>query len=261
MRRSEDGRMQRKQFEQDPQLVEMYKQKFEGIKDKNAKLLIKAIRGEKYQYYEYSQSHTIIKMLNKAFEALSGYPMSECKTIDELLNPKIVKALTSYVGEEEMERLHRATKLLLERPYSQNSYYRPAYRSNHIALYAQNVFSYMTSAFDNYCYTETIAERLKTDTNIHMIDIAIALRARDPEVVDLICEAIMGDNSEVILTHAMIHGIMIAGCEQELELLGKLLLAAKGQEGIRQSILEACDMGVTQSHRYFINLILENDLC
>jgi len=253
--------MQKQQFEQDPQLVRVYEQKFAGIKDKNAKLLIKAIRGDKHQYYEYSQPYTITKMLYKAFEALSGYDISQCKKIDDLLNPKIVEALTLYVGEEEMVRLRLAAELVLARPYSQYSYFRPSYRSTHVVLYTDSIFSYMTLAFYNYHFTETLVERLKKDANVQMIDVAIALRERDPEVVDLIEEAIMGDNSEVTLTQTMIYGIMIAGCEQELELLGKLLLAAKRQEGIRQSILEACDMGATGSHRYFIKLILENDLC
>ena len=251
----------RQQFKKDEKLVKMYKQKYDGIKDKNAKLLIKSIRGERNQYYDYSESRILQKELSKAFEALTGYKMSECKTIDDLFNPKIVKALTSYVGDQEMIKLRQAAELILDGPFTKHSYYRPSYRSNHVGLYAAYFFSYMTRAFDNYCYTETIVERLKKDAQIHVIDVALALRARDPEVIALTEEAIMGDNSEVTLTSTMIYGIMIAGCEQELEWLGKLFLVAKGQEGIRQSILETCDMGNIKTHQYFINLILEHDLC
>lgn len=77
----------------------------------------------------------------------------------------------------------------------------------------------------------------------------------------MIEEAILGDNSTVQMSHTIISGIVKSGDERALELLGKLLLAAKGQEGLRQAILETCDSGTLSSHIYFIRLILENGLC
>jgi hypothetical protein len=77
----------------------------------------------------------------------------------------------------------------------------------------------------------------------------------------LIEEAILGDNSAVQMNHAIISAIVKSGEPKAMELLGKLLLAAKGQEGLRQSILETCDSGTLDSHIYFIRMIAENDLC
>ena len=44
------------------------------------------------------------------------------------------------------------------------------------------------------------------------------------------------------------------------EIIGKLLLAAQRQEGLRQSILEAVDEGSPGGFRYMLDLILEHDL-
>ena len=91
--------------------------------------------------------------------------------------------------------------------------------------------------------------------------LALALRRKEANIISLAEEAILGDNSQITISHVIITGIVKSGDSQMLEQLGKLLLAAKGQEGLRQAILETCDSGTIESHIYFINLILEHGLC
>jgi hypothetical protein len=121
----------------------------------------------------------------------------------------------------------------------------------------------MINALDYLCYDLSLKESmLMSGNSLDGSDnrMAMALRAGDSEIHELVEEAIIGDNSVVKLNHHVMSAVVKSGDKRSLELLGNLLLAAKGQEGVRQSILENCDSGTLESHAYFLRLILENDL-
>ncbi|MFG0285992.1 MAG: DUF5724 domain-containing protein [Phycisphaerales bacterium JB039] len=59
--------------------------------------------------------------------------------------------------------------------------------------------------------------------------------------------------------HAIV-ALLNSGDRQDWEYVGKLLLAAQRQEGLRQAILEAVDEGHPDAFRYMLGLILEHDL-
>ena len=65
--------------------------------------------------------------------------------------------------------------------------------------------------------------------------IAAELRQGNERIIALAEEAMLGDNSEIQMSHIIISGIVKSNNQRALELLGKLLLAAKGQEGLRQA--------------------------
>lgn len=90
--------------------------------------------------------------------------------------------------------------------------------------------------------------------------IALALDENDAFVKERVKEIIYGDNSTGLLTHEIVRGILMSRDAEAHRMLGDLLLAAKLQEGLRQTILEACDECSLEGFEYVMNLILDNNL-
>ena len=70
---------------------------------------------------------------------------------------------------------------------------------------------------------------------------------------------IIYDNSET-LSQNIIRGIVMSHCEEMYEVLGKLLIAARLQEGLRQAICENLDIGTKEAFVYIFKIIVKNDL-
>ena len=62
------------------------------------------------------------------------------------------------------------------------------------------------------------------------------------------------------ISHALIIGIVQSSNHRMHEMLGKLLLAARLQEGLRQAICELADQGTIEAFMLLIDVIRENDL-
>ncbi|MFD2875184.1 hypothetical protein ACFTAO_03175 [Paenibacillus rhizoplanae] len=60
---------------------------------------------------------------------------------------------------------------------------------------------------------------------------------------DLLKEAVYGDNQGAMLSRNMIKGTFLSHNQAAVQMMGELLLAARLQEGLRQSIMETMDEG------------------
>lgn len=86
------------------------------------------------------------------------------------------------------------------------------------------------------------------------------LLQNNPLVIDYLREAMCSDNNYVTLTYPMLTAIVRSDNRELLELEGKLLLAARLQEGLRQSIVETMDSGTIEAHLYLMKIMLDHDL-
>ena len=201
--------------------------------------------------------------MHKAYQELCGYPASACESFEAFFCIDLERALNSYFGKEETARIHEECAMAMDFPYAYDMC-RTSYRSKRAGDYADVFFMAMVDAIDFACCGMTAAQALTTrEARLPGLDcrVALAVRQGDQEIFDLIEEAVLGDNSVVLMSNLIISAIVKSGEPRGLELLGKLLLAAKGQEGLRQAILETCDSGTLAGHLYFIKLILEHGLC
>ncbi|MCL2146358.1 MAG: hypothetical protein FWH52_01000, partial [Synergistaceae bacterium] len=206
--------------------------------------------------YYYSELHN-------SYFFLCGRQASLCETLDDFFCDKLVSALNSFFGKEEAARIREECRLVMEFPYS-HTVYRPSYRSSRAGNYADVFFMVMINALDFATYGISIEQAVaRRDALLPGLDnrLALALRREDEKILSLVEEAILGDNSSVPMSHVIIFAVVKSGNKRALELLGRLLLAAKGQEGLRQAIVENCDCGTISSHLAFIKLILDNGLC
>ena len=215
----------------------------------------------------------------ESYRELCGRPAETCDTLDSFFSPDLTPALESFFGMEETARIRRECGLIMECPYS-HGIYRPAYRSARAGNYAASFFRAMVKSLDYLSFDMPLEKLLRIKEEPFSYDpweqiqsflsarhsgldnrIALELRDGNEKIFSLVEEAILGDNSEITLNHTIIKAVVKSGNMRAVGLLGKLLLAAKAQEGLRQSILENCDGGTLDSHIYFIRLILENGLC
>jgi hypothetical protein len=90
--------------------------------------------------------------------------------------------------------------------------------------------------------------------------LALCIDEGDAEVVAALKEIILGDNNTKLLSYPIINGILKSANEELLGLLEATLLAAKLQEGLRQSILENADNGRVESLIRLMKVVLDNDL-
>lgn len=212
--------------------------------------------------HSYRSKDEFFANMRKHYRTMCGRDAGLCATSDEFFNRKLYSALKDFFGKEETERIRRECELVMEFPYS-HTYYRPSYRSSKVFEYVDTFFLVMVNALRFSCYGMALQQHTLASLNyLSGADnrLAMALRSGDAAIHAMVEEAIIGDNSVVSPSYTLISAVMKSGDSRSLDLLGKLLLAAKGQEGVRQSILELCDSGVPASHTYFLRLIMENDL-
>jgi hypothetical protein len=90
--------------------------------------------------------------------------------------------------------------------------------------------------------------------------LALRIDDGDAAVIGAIKDIILGDNNTRLLSDSVINGIIKSKNQELYKLLGDMLLAAKLQEGLRQSILENADNGRVEAFIYLIKIVLDNDL-
>ncbi|MBQ7848546.1 MAG: hypothetical protein IJ343_02335, partial [Clostridia bacterium] len=89
--------------------------------------------------------------------------------------------------------------------------------------------------------------------------IAGSLDRNDEAVSDAVRELLAG-NSQSMLLADVIQGVVLSERSDMHELLGRLLLAARLQEGLRQAICERADMGAKSAFMAILSVIADNDL-
>lgn len=262
---------EKEQMKRNPAIIAEYERRAKKLRLGASSDLIKAIwngfgdSSNLHLEYRWGKGD-FFNAFRASYRVLCGHPANHCETMDEFFCSKLISALQSFFGKEETARIHEECALVMECPYS-HSIYRPSYRSRRAGEYADTFFVIMVNALHFICFDIPLeqalnAQHVKNSQPFGLDNrIAFELRHGNEKIFTLIEEAILGDNSTVQMSHFIISGIVKSGNERALELLGKLLLAAKGQEGLRQAVLETCDSGTLSSHIYFIRLILENGLC
>ncbi|MDX9911423.1 MAG: DUF5724 domain-containing protein [Phycisphaerales bacterium] len=101
------------------------------------------------------------------------------------------------------------------------------------------------------------------DLNAKSWLLASVLRGGGPdadEVRSVIVDSINGTHEIGEMGHHAIAALLNSDDRADWEVIGKLLLAAQRQEGLRQSILETADEANPAAFRYLLGLVLEHDL-
>jgi hypothetical protein len=182
----------------------------------------------------------------------------------------IEKKMKGYISEKYLPCFYYAIDHVNEWQIS-DSMYRKSYRSADYRLYPKKIlsiahkFRYLTLyEYDIYSIltgntSEELAAFMKSKMNfVNEVIIAATLDMGDEKLEGIIEDIIMGDGGELSID--IIRGIVMSHNTKMYELLGKLLLAARLQEGLRQSVCEAMDRGTKEGFLYLFNIIQDNNL-
>ncbi len=159
-------------------------------------------------------------------------------------------------------------------PYSL-SYTRRSFRSVSYAPYAERIASVIRAMFQYtlrgndpaslvLCELSPEAKAYFAEctwqTGYCAYQVTDALDRHDPAMEAAVRRILTEANSSSLMTHDLIRGILSSHRAEFHALLGELLLAARLQEGLRQSICECADSGTKEAFLCLLRVIEENNL-
>ena len=213
-----------------------------------------------YSKYQYGAGNweTLWEELTKIY----GKAPSLLEAEQDFWNPKLEQVLTELADKSFVEDMKEMVHMRMEGQFSR-SVWRRSYRSKSFRYHAAWAVTEIAECLHLTVQQQSIEEMLyySHDWERGLEErLALELRRNNKYFVDLIKEAIWGENSEILLSRKMIQAIVISGNEELTELLIKLLVAARLQEGLRQSILESADEGSVETLIRILKVCLDEDL-
>lgn len=218
-----------------------------------------------------SNGRTGHSALHKVF--MNGFKSGKYAKPSDFIEDKLMWLFDGYIAKRYKNALCYAVDHSREWAYS-TSYYRRSFRSR--KYYVDRVFGIIYEFHRRLQIDKDVADilTLKLDEEERaffdrsndwcpggMSEYAIAyeLDANNEKVIQAVEDIVNGDG-ELPLQRYIIRGIVRSNNANMHELLGKLLLAARLQEGLRQSICENMDIGSVSAFLHILKVIEENDL-
>lgn len=157
---------------------------------------------------------------------------------------------------------------VLNYPYLEG-WYRRSFRSDRYDIYIKNICDIISryseprndAPFPDYIQGKVKAQQMDCFYFFpkNPFDIAYNIDTGNAQTIEYISDILNGGMADEI-SYDILKGVFFSKNHDMHVLAGKLLLAAKLQEGLRQAICETCDMGTLEAFRYMISIITENDL-
>lgn len=195
----------------------------------------------------------------------------EIKNISQLFAGELRKFAVFLLGEEWAGYLDSYMHIVAESPYTQG-YGRRSMRTRLIDLHLNdNLFREIKSFVMLKASGLSTAHLLQGGRDQEEIAalgssldiepwLSVKLELGDEECVAYLIEAMTSENNHNRMTFSHFRAIAKSGNPQLLEAEGKLLLAARLQEGLRQAIVETMDEGKPESLIYMLGVIRDNNL-
>ena len=212
--------------------------------------------GTKYTYYASYLRATLKQVLlsKKDVKLNDIFPKNVYPAMELLVGKKFLKIF--------LEISKNVTKYSFSRGYS-----RRMVRSSSYYNYIDFLFDLFTDLVDlNFLNLDILAivKGEYDNDGIYGLHnpylIAYEIDNGNKELIDLIKGALGSQKSKIDLNYYIMQAIFISNNKELLELTGKLLLAAKLQEGVRQEICENMDRGLQENFEYMFKIIYDNNL-
>ncbi|ALF26325.1 hypothetical protein RN95_07830 [Fusobacterium nucleatum subsp. nucleatum] len=186
--------------------------------------------------------------------------------LNDIFPENLYPALKLLIGEKFFKIFMAIAKNIIKTPFSVG-YSRRMVRSKSYFNYISILITLLKKFIDLHFLDIDALKILKKDyeKDLYNLDnnpyyIAYEIDNGNQEIIDLIKDALSSQKSEIDLTYYIFQAIFISNNKELVELTGKLLLAAKLQEGIRQQICENMDRGTQENFEYMFKIIYDNDL-
>ncbi|MCQ4086451.1 DUF4132 domain-containing protein [Saccharibacillus sp. JS10] len=252
--------LQEQQERQEDQYFEDLKQRANQLQGQEARLANALLELCEYGYVH--AHHDSVQQLKQVLKQAAG------QQPEKLLEPleNVVRVLA---GEEVATRLEKIRKQSPEYPYA-NGYMRRPFRTSdpsaHLVRMLSKLMGLLWIEASKFSLTDYLTQREYSSTRTRSFYrssqvlpdlIAQHLDDRDEAVESALRDIIFGENQTALLSREMISGMLMSHRPDVYEWVGNLLVAARLQEGLRQSIVESVDFGTTEAFMYMLKLILD----
>ena len=190
-----------------------------------------------------------------------------CTVDDDVLPPALYPAFDLMMGEALRKDLVAIAHNLADYPYT-NRYTRRLVRSRDYHQHVGRIWTLVERLIRQRFSGLTVPQLLRGAYDVEKYgssflvpeQIAVWIDRGDEEVLSIIRDMLLSENNTKILTYDVFRAILKARNTELVELVGKLLLAGKLQEGLRQAICETMDCGRQEHFVYIMGLIEEQNL-
>ena len=190
-----------------------------------------------------------------------------CTVDDDVLPPALYPAFDLMMGEALRKDLVAIAHNLADYPYT-NRYTRRLVRSHDYHQHVGRIWTLVERLIRQRFSGLSVPQLLRGAYDVEKYgssflvpeQIAVWIDRGDEEVLSIIREMLLSENNTKILTYDVFRAIFKARNTELVELVGKLLLAGKLQEGLRQAICETMDCGRQEHFVYIMGLIEEHNL-
>ena len=190
-----------------------------------------------------------------------------CTVDDDVLPPVLYPAFDLMMGEALRKDLVAIAHNLADYPYT-TRYTRRLIRSRDYHQHVGRIWTLVERLIRQRFSGLTVPQLLRGAYDVEKYgssflvpeQIAVWIDRGDEEVLSTIRDMLLSENNTKILTYDVFRAIFKARNTELVELVGKLLLAGKLQEGLRQAICETMDCGRQEHFVYIMGLIEEQNL-
>ena len=190
-----------------------------------------------------------------------------CTVDDDVLPPALYPAFDLMMGEALRKDLVAIAHNLADYPYT-NRYTRRLVRSHDYHQHVGRIWTLVERLIRQRFSGLTVPQILRGAYDVEKYgssflapeQVAVWIDRGDEEVLSTIREMLLSENNTKIFTYDVFRAIFKARNTELVELVGKLLLAGKLQEGLRQAICETMDCGRQEHFVYIMGLIEEHNL-
>ena len=190
-----------------------------------------------------------------------------CTVDDDVLPPALYPAFDLMMGEALRKDLVAIAHNLADYPYT-NRYTRRLVRSHDYHQHVGRIWTLVERLIRQRFSGLTVPQILRGAYDVEKYgssflapeQVAVWIDRGDEEVLSTIRDMLLSENNTKILTYDVFRAIFKARNTELVELVGKLLLAGKLQEGLRQAICETMDCGRQEHFVYIMGLIEEHHL-
>ena len=190
-----------------------------------------------------------------------------CTVDDDVLPPALYPAFDLMMGEALRKDLVAIAHNLADYPYT-TRYTRRLVRSHDYHQHVGRIWTLVERLIRQRFSGLTVPQILRGAYDVEKYgssflapeQVAVWIDRGDEEVLSTIRDMLLSENNTKILTYDVFRAIFKARNTELVELVGKLLLAGKLQEGLRQAICETMDCGRQEHFVYIMGLIEEHNL-
>ena len=190
-----------------------------------------------------------------------------CTVDDDVLPPALYPAFDLMMGAELRRDLVAMAHNLAAYPYT-NRYYRRLVRSRDYHQHVSRIWNLVEQLVREYALGKNFLQLLRREYDVERYgssflppeQIAVWIDRGDAETIAIIRDMLLSENNTNVLTYDIFRAIFKSRSTELVELVGKLLLAGKLQEGLRQAICETMDCGRQEHFVYIMGLIEEHNL-